>query len=202
MVLSLGYNDKVSFFFGNTPHGNCHSTLALIRNDINTLSVGGENHLAFPRAMCLMVALDLLGKMNEGSDSLGQVGNRFKKFVQLCLDPATHGTKIGDRIWAFRNALHHSYRMHTDWTPNGSGGHTASWQFQLIDANAILWLTKDESSSTIINLIRLHNECEAGFKRFHALLVSSSNVTQRQGFERMFAKHGWMAIGTLNVAPT
>ncbi|MDR3487165.1 MAG: hypothetical protein P4M05_19945 [Bradyrhizobium sp.] len=199
MVLSLNYTDKIAFFFGNTPHGNCHSTLALIRNDINTLSQGGENYLAFPRAMCLMVALDLLGKMMEGSDSIGKVGDRFKNFVRFALNPTIHGNKIGDRIWAFRNALHHSYRMHTDWTPDGSGGHTASWQFQLIDAKAVSWLTRDESSSTIINLARLHDESEAGFQRFQTLLASSSNVTQRQGFESMFTKHGWMAVGTLNV---
>ncbi len=136
MVLSLNYNEKVAFFFGNTPYGNCYSTLALIRNDINTMSHGGENHLAFPRAMCLMVALDLLGKMMEGSDSNG-VGYRFKNFVKFALDPSVHGANIGDQIWEFRNALHHSYRMHTKWTPTGSGNHTASWQFRLIDAKAM-----------------------------------------------------------------
>ena len=199
MVLSLSYDDKVQFFFGNTPHGNCHSTLALVRNDIKTLSCGGENSLAFPRAMCLMVALDLLGKMHNGSDANGEVGYRFKNFVEYCLHPCIHGTNIGERIWKFRNALHHSYRMHTEWTPNGSGGHTASWQFQLIDTAAVPWLTQDQSNSTVINLVRLHNKCEEGFQRFQCLLASSSEVAQRRGFESMFEKYGWMSVGSLSV---
>jgi hypothetical protein len=108
MLPNLNYGEKVAFFFGRTPinlpTGDFHSTLGLIRNDIATLSLGGPNSLAFPRAMCLIVAIDLLGKMRTGSDSNGGVGARFRGFVEFALDPATYGSNIGTRIYEFRNA--------------------------------------------------------------------------------------------------
>lgn len=103
MLLSLSYGEKVAFFFGTDPislptSGLVHSTLQLIRDDIATLSRGGPGSLAFPRAMCLMVAIDLLGKMQAGSDRPGGVGDRFKGFVEFALDPSTYGSDIGRRI--------------------------------------------------------------------------------------------------------
>jgi hypothetical protein len=200
MLPSLSYEEKVTFFFCREPlrqpTGDFHSTLGLIRNDIATLSQCGPNSLAFPRAMCLMVAIDLLGKMRAGSDSIGGVGDRFRGFVEFALDPATYGSDIGRRIYEFRNALHHSYRMYTDWKPDGRGGHTASWQLALIDAPKITWLTQDEANSTIINLARLHEGIEGGIQRFQQSLETATDRTARESFENMFNKHGWMPTST------
>lgn len=207
MLQSLSYEEKIAFFFGRDPlrrpTADFHSTLGLIRNDIATLSQGGPNSLAFPRAMCLMVAIDLLGKIQAGSDrtgGTGGVGDRFKNFVQFALDPATYGSDIGTKIYEFRNALHHSYRMHTDWKPDGLGGHIASWQFVLIDAPEITWLTENKADCTIINFYRLHEEIERGIERFHQLLEKTTDQTARESFENMFAKHGWMPVGTMDLA--
>jgi hypothetical protein len=145
-----------------------------------------------------MVAIDLLAKIQAGSDSIGKNGDRFKAFVNFVLDPATYGSDIG-LIHKFRNALHHSYRMHTNWTPDGSRGHRASWQFGLIDSPTVTHLTWDTTDSTIINLHRLHKEVERGTERFHQFLKSSSDPAVHRNFESMFAKHGWMAVSRVNV---
>jgi hypothetical protein len=201
MLQSLSYGEKVAFFFGTQPIRrptvDLHSTLRLLRDDIDALSKGGPNSLAFPRAMCLMVAIDLAGKMQAGSDG-GGVGGRFENFVQFALDPRTYGSDIGRKIYEFRNALHHSYRMHTEWKPDGLGGHIASWQFGLIDNPGITWVTKNTSDYTIINLYRLHEEIERGLARFQQLLEKTADQPVRKNFENMFDKHGWMPVGILN----
>jgi hypothetical protein len=86
--------------------------------------------------------------------------------------------------------------MRTDWIPDGLGGHTASWQFVLIDAPAVTWLTRDETDSTIINLDRLHEEIEGEIVRFQQSLETTTDHTAREGFKNMFAKHGWMPTST------
>jgi hypothetical protein len=197
LVCGLGFNEKVAFFFGNTPTtvptGRIYSTLALIFCDMRKIAVAGSNELAFPRAMCLMVVIDLLAKMHAGSDTTGKVGPRFRDFTEYALQGTKFGTDIGQKIYEFRNALHHSYRLPTAWKPRGSA---ASWRFRLIEEQSKPELTWDTLDDCIfINLYKLQEEIEAATQRFRSLVAGYSAPDDQLKFSSMFDKYGWLYVG-------
>jgi hypothetical protein len=197
-VCGWTFDKKVAFFFGNTPTtvptGRIYSTLAHILSDIRECADGGSNKLAFPRAMCLMVAIDLLAKMHAGSDTNG-VGQRFKDFTEYALQGTKFGTDIGQKIYGFRNALHHSYRLPTAWKPKGVSVNT-SWRFRLVEEQSnpkLTWDTPDHC--TFINLYKLQEEIEAAVNRFQSLVAGYSTPDDQRRFSSMFDKYGWLYVG-------
>lgn len=198
LVCGLRFDEKVAFFLGNTPTpvstGLIYSTLALIFGDIRKIADAGSNNLAFPRAMCLMVAIDLLAKMYRGSDAQSEVGSRFIQFTEFALQGTASGTDIGEKIYAFRNALHHSYRLPTDWRPKGSPT-KVPWRFRLIEEGSESLLTWDDTDCTFINLYQLREEIEAAIGRFHSLVAGYSTPDDRLKFSSMFDKYGWLYVG-------
>lgn len=198
-VRALKFDEKVTLFFGKEPlsvtTGLIHSTLRIILNDINACAEPGSNHLAFPRAMCLMVAIDLLGKMRSGSDSSNAVGLRFIAFTEFALQGPTFGIDIGEKVYEFRCALHHSYRMPTEWRPNGSKT-KLSWRFRLVEdktESRLTWDTPDKC--TFINLYRLQEEIEAGISRFRSVVCGYTDPDDQIKFSSMFDKYGWLYVG-------
>ena len=197
-VCGLTFDEKVAFFFGNTPTpvltGCIYSTLAHILSDIRECADAGSNKLAFPRAMCLMVAIDLLAKMHAGSDANG-VGRRFINFTEYALQGSKFGTDIGQKIYEFRNALHHSYRLPTAWKPKGVSGNS-SWRFRLVEDQSESKLTWDTPDNcTFINLYRLQEEIAAAVGRFQSLVAGYSTPDDQLKFSSMFNKYGWLYVG-------
>ncbi len=190
-IKSLSFDGKVAFFFEdspiNHPLGRYHSTLSLILKDIEKCGAPGSNELAFPRAICSMVAFDLLAKMHAGSDNTGKVRERFTQFTQFAL--GKRGRKqVGEKVYAFRNALHHSYRLASEWKRKGA---VVDWRFRLIDdinEQRLMWNYKQ---STIINLPSLQKELCQGITKLR------SDVKQNK-FEPMFDKYGWLIVGNLS----
>ncbi len=198
-VHGWSFDDKAGLFFGNTPTpvstGLIHSTLTLIFCDIKKIANAGSNKLAFPRAMCLMVAVDLLAKMHAGSDAKGEVGKRFVAFTEYALQGTKFGTDIGQKIYEFRNALHHSYRLPTAWKPNGVSVNT-TWRFRLVEEQSnpkLTWDTPDHC--TFINLYKLQEEIEAAVNRFQSLVAGYSTPGDQRRFSSMFDKYGWLYVG-------
>jgi hypothetical protein len=197
LVRSMGFDEKVEFFFGATSKqvttGHIHSTLALIVNDIRSCAEHESNSLAFPRAMCLMVTIDLLAKMCRGTDIQTESGSRFIEFTEFALHGTKFGTDIGEKIYAFRCALHHSYRLPTEWKPKGSKTKVA-WRFRLIEDHNEPRLTWDDGC-TFINLYRLHQEITGSIPRFHAIVSAYASPKDRKKFQSMFDKYGWLYVG-------
>jgi hypothetical protein len=199
VVHGLSFDKKVNLFFGNASMrvatGLIHSTLALTLSDIKDCAPRGSNTLAFPRAMCLMVAIDLLAKMYRGHDAQNEGGPRFIEFTEFALRGIASETDIGEKIYAFRNALHHSYRLPTEWKPKGSTT-KVSRRFRLIEEGSEPRLTWDTSDACIfINLYRLQEEVEDGIKRFHSLAAGFTDSDDQRKFQSMFDKYGWLYVG-------
>jgi hypothetical protein len=198
VVHGLSFDKKVGLLFGNTPMGVAtglvHSTLALTLSDIKDCAPPGSNKLAFPRAMCLMVAIDLLAKMCRGSDAQNEVGSRFIEFTEFALRGTAFGADIGEKIYAFRNALHHSYRLPTEWKPKGSTT-KVPWRFRLVEKRSEPRLTWDDTDCAYINLFLLQEGIEDGIKRFNSLVAGYSNPDDQLKFSSMFDKYGWLYVG-------
>jgi hypothetical protein len=141
-----------------------------------------------------MVAVDLLAKMHAASDTPGHVGRRFIEFTEFALCGTSFGTDIGEKVWAFRCALHHSYRLPSSWKPKGSTT-SVTWRFRLAEFIDDTRLTWDTSDSTFINLYRLQQEMEAGIRRFHTLVAARTDAAEQLGFSSMFDKYGWLYVG-------
>jgi hypothetical protein len=196
---SMTFEQQLAFFFTKRPrkitHGTFHSTLILIRDDIKCCAPRGSNQLAFPRAMCHMVALDLLAKLHSGSDAKGQVGSRFIAFTDFALQHGNFGSDLGTKIWEFRNALHHSYRLPTTWKPPGAPSNV-SRRFRLLEDRRVRELTWDTADETFINLFRLQKEIAVGIKRFREHVAAYTAPTDQHKFSSMFEKYGWLYVGT------
>jgi hypothetical protein len=205
MILGLSYAEKVSFFFGDDPitdgNGKIWSTLKLIRNDIKTCKdvekEKGHDYLLFPQAMCLMVAVDLLGKMQAGNDKPGGSSKRFQDIIKILLPMEKYGNNIDKEIYAFRNALHHSYKMATEWKPENKNAE--NWRFVLVNESTLQNCIYHDTDKTIINLYFLHESIDIGMTKFQHILEKESDQTQRQNFLSMFDKHGWMPIGSVTI---
>lgn len=190
----MTFTEQLTFFFTKKPRtiasGTYHSTLMLIRDDIECCAPRGSNRLAFPRAMCLMVALDLLAKLHSGSDHQKEVGRRFIAFTDFALHHGNFGLCVGAKIWAFRNALHHSYRLPTSWRPPGLQSNV-SRRFRLLEEREVEELTWDTDHETFINLFRLQKEIDVGIERFREHVAA----TGQKNFSGMFEKYGWLYVG-------
>ena len=193
------YQQKVDFFFGDQPYSpnkttgeTYRSTLHLIKKDLAELSTGGCNSLTFPRAMCLMVAVDLCAKLYRGNDQEQQAGARFRDFVNdFDIDPARKND-AGPMIWALRNALHHSYRMPTEW--RATDGRQPR-RFRLIDNRDKYWVSSDQDEETFINLYVLQKKCLDAFAVFHDNSSPRRLENEKQeGLIKMFHKYGWLVV--------
>ncbi|GBQ90819.1 hypothetical protein AA23498_0991 [Acetobacter nitrogenifigens DSM 23921 = NBRC 105050] len=147
--------------------------------------------LIFPRAMCLMTAVDLLAKMYDGKDEDKRAGDRFKDFIKFALPTEIYGEDIGATIYEFRNALHHSYQMPVP-KSNGKGMQRFFSLIYEVDNHKV---STDLGSKILINFPALHKACEVGFESFKKRLETTNLLSTRQGFEEMFSKYGWMSIG-------
>jgi hypothetical protein len=195
----LDYAESVQFFFSREPFVDgdqkVYSTLCLILNDIQTCK--DMNILAFPRAMCLMVAVDLLGKMYNGCDKPRKEGERFTKWLKKFVPNVDC-----DQIWAFRNALHHSYKMPTSWRPDGDKNREQNLRFRLIDAPDRNWstcLVKVKGEDLIfVNLSKLEDVILEGVGKYKDNSIRETDQKKQESFVDIYKKYGSLPI--VNVA--
>ena len=80
------------------------SVLYLLRRDIEACL---DNKTPWPAAMMILAGIDLLAKFNAGEDSVGNIGKRFRSYVNEHFEPLDEG----ELIFQLRNSLFQSFGL-------------------------------------------------------------------------------------------
>ncbi|WP_308721004.1 hypothetical protein [Komagataeibacter xylinus] len=139
-----------------------------------------------------MVVIDLLSKMRFGdSGDYGQVGKRFKDFVNEFHNEENISIDIGVILYAFRNALHHSFNMAT----NVRLGDVDAYNFCLISAPSDQRLLSVNSNVVKINFNALEVFVNNLIESYKTHILHCENDAECDKFSVMLQKYGIMRIG-------
>jgi hypothetical protein len=80
------------------------SVLYLLRRDIKACL---DNKTPWSAAMMIVAGIDLLAKFNAGEDSVGNIGKRFRGYINEHFEPLDEG----ELIYQLRNSLFQSFGL-------------------------------------------------------------------------------------------
>ncbi|MCR0969048.1 hypothetical protein [Acidithiobacillus ferrooxidans] len=148
-------------------------TLYLLRRDISSCF---SSSTLWPGAMCILAGFDLLGKFYDGSDSPGEVGERFRRFL---IDVAGCNVEESKILYSLRNSMLHS--------------------FGLYDNRHHMTLTQDKckfiyekDSYYYISVLLLYSKFEESIENFKKIILSENDAEIK--FNSMFSNYGSIKI--------
>jgi len=165
-------------------------TLYLLRRDIiGCLGLDPDTGakikepILWPCGMAVLAGIDLLAKFFKGDDKIGEVGQRFKGFIEQYFQPISTGDE--EAIYQLRNALLHSFGLY-------SQTKTTTYRF-VLSASKFPLVQQTPSGEYLIDLLTLHQRFEDAIQRYAAALNKCENL--QSNFMCMFQNYGPIRIG-------
>jgi hypothetical protein len=143
-----------------------------------------NNSAIWPGTMAILAGIDLLGKFYAGSDQLGQVGQRFKDYIDKYFNGISTTDK--DTIYQLRNSLLHSFGLYSQ-THNGT-----IYRFTL-GQNLPSFITHTPPDKYLIDIRELHKKFKDSISRYCTDVTSNTNLQSH--FNSMFPNYGKIMIG-------
>jgi uncharacterized protein YeaO (DUF488 family) len=168
-----------------------HSVLYLLRRDIftcfgmdPTTQSRIEHSTLWPGAMAILAGIDLLAKFLAGNDARGEVGKRFRDYIQRYLQPLNADDE--EVVYQLRNALLHSFGLH-------SMGCAGPYDFVLLDRTPDLVLRYPKFPNVYgIGLRTLHERFEQSIGRYQEELRENHEL--QENFDRIHDQYGEIIV--------
>jgi len=146
-----------------------------------------QEPILWPGGMAILAGIDLLAKFFKGSDAIGEVGQRFKSFIDQYFQLSLEEDR--ETIYQLRNSLLHSFGLY-------SQTKTQQYHFVLTANNNKMLIQKIALDKFQIDLRSLHCAFE------NALIAYAMDLNKSEGlqvkFLQMFPNYGALSIGSLN----
>jgi len=191
------FNTQADIFFEaptkNRKPPNTFGVLYLLRRDVITcLGVDPSSgtptsyRALWPGAMGILAGVDLVAKFWRGSDERGEVGKRFKKFVNKYFQPIPAGDE--EVLYQLRNSLLHSFGLYSE--DKGK-----VYRFHLSDqrgSQQTPLVHHNPPDVYQVDILTLHDQFERAIMQYQNDV--ESNVKLQQNFNLMFPKYGAIKI--------
>ncbi|MGC4043220.1 MAG: hypothetical protein QM758_05405 [Armatimonas sp.] len=169
------------------------SQLYLLRRDIDACFGIDPNtgspinfRTIWPGVMAILAGVDLLGKFLAGDDTQGQVGIRFRDFLEKYFGLSSTDSEI---IYQLRNSLLHSFGLYSETK-------TKTYRFTLRGGLSGL-ISNPAADEYHIDVARLYDLFVTAVDKFHADLKDTAHADYAQrdaNFMKMLQKHGAISI--------
>jgi hypothetical protein len=138
----------------------------------------------WPGAMAILAGVDLLAKFFAGSDEAGEVGKRFRGFLECCFNVK----RAEDRnvIYHLRNSLLHSFGLY-------SQDMKKVYRFFLTDKGTGPLVSQKAGDRYYVDLRVLHREFEKAVELYREKLNGDDKLKEK--FTKMFGNYGCIYIG-------
>jgi len=142
-----------------------------------------QDPVLWPGGMAILAGIDLLAKFFKGSDTIGEVGQRFKDFVKQYFQLSSEEDK--ETIYQLRNALLHSFGLYSQ------NKRQQQYHFTLTANNSSL-IQQAAPGKFQIDLCSLHQKFENALDTYAVDLNKSKDLQNK--FLRMFQNYGAISI--------
>ena len=167
-----------------------YGVLHLLRKDI-LLCLGYDpvtqkrtsHRTLWPGGMAILAGIDLVAKFLAGNDNNGQVGKRFRDYVNKYFQQLASGDE--ETIYQLRNALLHSFGLY-------SKTKTKTYNF-VLTANQYPLIQSKGTNLYQIDLLTLYIKFEDSLEKYQKDLTNNS--TLQNNFCNMFGNYGIIHIG-------
>jgi len=190
------FSSDAQLFFeaptANRQPPNYFGVLYLLRRDIfhcmgidpNTNQPLSEQ-IIWPGVMSILAGIDLLGKFYAGNDTIGQVSQRFKDYIDKYFHDAS--TKDKDVIYQLRNSLLHSFGLYSR-TNNGN-----IFRFTL-GQKLTSFIVHTPPDNYLIDIRKLHDKFEDSIMQYCNEVTNDTNLQNK--FNAMFPNYGKIKISS------
>lgn len=138
------------------------------------------NGIFWPATMTVLAGIDLLAKFYTGDDTMGNVGNRFKRFFETYINSSN-----SEIIFQLRNSMLHSF---------GLVSKTKLKRYEFIVSSQMGELV-EQFSDTIyrVDVLRLFIEFESAILKYKEDIKKNDDLIVN--FQLMFVDYGKIIIG-------